>query len=46
MVEEILPVKFLNKCLDKVREGWELSEVTSRRESGFTIHIAIFQRYG
>lgn len=44
-VEEILPMKFLTACIDRVKEGWYLSEVSSRHESGFTVHIAIFQRY-
>jgi hypothetical protein len=44
-VEEILPSKFLTKCIDKINEGWHLSETASRKESGFTLHIAIFQKY-
>ena len=44
-VEEILPSKFFTKCGEMVKEGWELSDVQSDHQSGFTIHRAIFKKY-
>jgi hypothetical protein len=44
-VEEILPSKFFTKCMELVNEGWELSDVQSDHQSGFTVHRAIFKKY-
>jgi hypothetical protein len=45
MVEEILPSKFFAKCGEMVKERWELSDIQSDHQSGFTIHRAMFMKY-
>jgi hypothetical protein len=44
-IEEILPSKFLTKCMEMVKEGWELTDIQSDHQSGFTMHRATFMKY-
>ena len=32
--------------MEMVKEGWELSDIQSDHQSGFTLHRATFKKYG
>jgi hypothetical protein len=44
-IEEILPTKFFNKCIEKTEEGWDLMDITTEHFSGYMVYKATFRKY-